>query len=128
VRALGRIGATERPPCDTEVRDEEEGSGRPLTVPFSNLLALDGPVEADEEGTPRAGDAKLDMADPGRAGRFGTFLAAIEAFFCASIVSLNEGLGGAFVLFEKPMPGRTEAASAFLGVLGLAGSCCSLFC
>lgn len=77
---VGRIGATERPPCDTDAK-EEDVSGRLLKVPCSDLPVLDGPFVAEPEATVRAGDAKLDIADPGRAGRFGTFLAAMAAFF-----------------------------------------------
>jgi hypothetical protein len=61
---------------------------------------------------------KDDIADPGRAGKF---LAAIAAFFCASIVSRSDGFGGPVVLFENPRPGRTTG-SAFLGEFGFAGS------
>jgi hypothetical protein len=60
------------------------------------------------------------MAEPGRAGMF---LLAIAAFFCASIVSLNDGFGGPVVLLEKPKPGRTPTTgSAFFGELGLSGA------
>ena len=63
------------------------------------------------------------MADSGRAGRF---LVAWAAFFCANIVSLNEGLPP-MVLFDSPKPGRA-AGSAFFGEFGLFGSFCSSFC
>ena len=77
------------------------------------------PVEAvEEEETVRIGE-KEDIAEPGRAGRF---LLAIAAFFCASMVSRKEGFGGPVVLFENPNPGRTLAASGFLGELGLSGA------
>jgi hypothetical protein len=78
----------------------------------------------EEDETVRTGE-KLDIAEPGRAGRF---LLAIAAFFWASIVSLREGFGGPLVLFEKPIPDRGATGSAFLGELGLSGEFCRSFC
>ena len=77
-------------------------------------------MEEDEEDvdTLRTGE-NVDMAEPGRAGKF---LLAIAAFFCANIVSRREGFGGPVVLFEKPKPGRTVVVSGFLGELGLSGA------
>lgn len=75
---VGRIGATERPPCDTDVKEDDEASGRTLELPFSTFVALPFGAEAEEVLRGGAGDAKLDMADPGRAGKF---FAAIAAFF-----------------------------------------------
>ena len=66
---MGLIGATERPLWDTVV-----DSGRDLTG-ASEAMELVDAVEDDE--TVRVGE-KLDIADPGRAGRF---LLAIAAFF-----------------------------------------------
>lgn len=72
----GLIGATERPPWETDVKDEV-ASGLPLTLPFSNLPAFGaGPFGADEEDMLRTGDAKLDMADPGRGGKLFAAIAA----------------------------------------------------
>jgi hypothetical protein len=78
----------------------------------------------EEEETVRIGE-KVDIADPGLAGRF---LLAIAAFFCASIVSLREGFGGPVVLFENPSPGRTATVSAFLGEFGLSGAFSKSLC
>ena len=68
--------------------------------------------------TVRMGE-KVDIAEPGRAGRF---LLAIVAFFWANIVSLREGFGGPVVLLENPKPGRAATVSAFLGEFGLSGA------
>ena len=68
--------------------------------------------------TVRMGE-KVDIAEPGRAGRF---LLAIVAFFWANIVSLREGFGGPVVLLENPKPGRAATASAFFGEFGLSGA------
>jgi hypothetical protein len=80
----------------------------------------------DDDETVRTGE-NVDIADPGRAGRF---LLAIAAFFCANIVSLREGFGGPppLVLFENPSPGRTVTASAFLGEFGLSGAFSKSLC
>src|SRR3954468_19749417 len=68
------------------------------------------------------------MAEPGRAGMF--LVAAMAAFFCASIVSLRLGFDAVMVLLERPSPGRAVAAplSGFLGEFGLLGSFWSSFC
>lgn len=66
-----------------------------------------------------------DIAEPGRAGKT---LLAIAAFFCASIVSLNDGFGGPVVLLENPKPGRTFVTSGFLGEFGLSGAFSSNLC
>jgi hypothetical protein len=115
---VGRIGATERPPWATVV----EGSGRARTGATSEICDVFEAVEEDE--TVRIGE-NVDIAEPGRAGRF---LLAIAAFFCASIVSLREGFGGPVVLFEKPRPGRTATVSAFLGEFGLSGAFSKSLC
>lgn len=111
---VGRIGATESPPWETVVD--------------SDLTLADGAfdeVEAVEEvETFRIGE-KLDIAEPGRAGMF--LLAAMAAFFCASIVSRRDGFGGPEVLLEKPKPGRATA-SGFLGEFGLSGAFSSSLC
>ena len=108
---VGLIGATERPPWATVV-----DSGRGRTGPTSEVM--DDADVLDDVETVRIGE-KLDMAEPGRAGMF---LLANTAFFCASIVSLKEGLGGPVVLLENPSPGRAATVSAFLGELGLSGA------
>ena len=115
---VGLIGATERPPCDTVVDD----SGRTLTGAVSEVDDMLEAVEDDE--TVRIGE-NVEIAEPGRAGRF---LLAIAAFFCASIVSLREGFGGPVVLLENPRPGRTATASAFLGEFGLSGAFSNSLC
>jgi hypothetical protein len=75
--------------------------------------------EEVEDETVRTGEND-DIAEPGLAGKL---LFAIEAFFCASIVSLREGFGGPVVLFEKPRPGRgATVASTFFGEFGLSGA------
>lgn len=71
----------------------------------------------DEDETVRTGE-KLDIAEPGRAGKF---LLAIRAFFWAIIASLTEGFGGP-VLFENPSPGLAATGAAFLGEFGLSGA------
>jgi hypothetical protein len=114
---VGRIGATERPPC--------------ATVVDSDRLALTGtpsdgcdPLDTFDELEAVLMGENDDIAEPGRAGRF---LVATIAFFCANIASLNEGLGGPVVLFENPNPGRA-LASGFLGELGLSGAFSSNLC
>ena len=113
---VGRIGATESPPCDTVVED----SCRARTG-----AASDDVFEAvEEDETVRIGE-NVDIAEPGRAGRF---LFAIAAFFCASMVSLREGFGGPVVLFENPKPGRGTTVSAFFGEFGLSGAFSKSLC
>jgi hypothetical protein len=68
---VGRIGATESPPCDTDVG----GSGRVLITVVSDAIDVIDDVELPE--TVRMGE-KVYMADPGRAS---IFLAAATAFF-----------------------------------------------
>jgi hypothetical protein len=65
---VGRIGATERPPCVT-VLASDLASGRALTGGASDTV--------DELETVRTGE-NVDIADPGRAGMF---LLARAAFF-----------------------------------------------
>lgn len=67
---VGRTGATDRPPCDTEV----EGSGRPREAVDSELAEVVDDIDVPD--TVRG--EKADIAEPGRAG---TLLAAIAAFF-----------------------------------------------
>jgi hypothetical protein len=118
---VGRIGATERPPCATVVVD----SWRARTGAASDADEIFETVETvEEDETVRIGE-NVDIADPGRAGRF---LFAIAAFFCASMASLREGFGGPEVLFENPKPGRTTTASAFLGEFGLSGAFSNSLC
>lgn len=117
---VGRIGATDRPPCATVVDD----SGRARPGAASEVDDMLEAVEEDE--TVRIGE-NADIAEPGRAGRF---LLAIAAFFWASIVSRREGFGGPapVVLLENPRPGRTAVASAFLGEFGLSGAFSKSLC
>jgi hypothetical protein len=68
---VGRIGATDRPPCATVVIT----SGRGRTGAASDDVDEFEAVEDDE--TVRIGE-KIDIAEPGRAGRL---LFAIAAFF-----------------------------------------------
>lgn len=68
---VGRMGATESPPCATVVDD----SGRTLT---GGASAVNDVLEAIEElDTVRIGE-NVDIADPGLVGRF---LFAMAAFF-----------------------------------------------
>lgn len=67
---VGRMGATDRPPWATAV-----GSGRGLAGATSDDVDVVDAVVEDE--TVRIGE-KLDIADPGRAGKF---LFAKTAFF-----------------------------------------------
>ena len=118
---VGRIGATERPPCDTAVDDSwraRTGAASDVDDKFEVVKT----VEEDE--TVRTGEND-DIAEPGRAGKF---LFAIVAFFCASMVSLREGFGGPVELLENPRPGRVVTASAFLGELGLSGAFSKSLC
>lgn len=98
------MGATERPPRDAV------GSRCGRVGAVSEEADL-----PDAVGTVLVGE-NVDIAEPGRVGRF---LFAICAFFCAIIVSLNEGLGGPAVLLEKPRPGLALIAAVFFGALGL---------
>ena len=114
---MGRIGATERPPWATVV-----DSGRIRRGAASE--AVDAVDAVEEDDTARMGE-NVDIAEPGRAGKF---LLAKAAFFWASMASLNEGFGGPVVLFENPSPGRALTASAFLGELGLSGAISRSLC
>lgn len=67
---VGRMGATESPPCETVV----VLSGRLRIGGASDVEVVE---EMDEFETVRMGE-KVDMADPGRAGKF---FAANAAFF-----------------------------------------------
>lgn len=111
---VGRMGATERPPWVEVVV-----SGRILTG-----AASEDDVEVEE--TVRTGE-NVDIAEPGRAGRF---LLARAAFFWAAMVSLREGFGGPDpdMLLENPRPGRPALASSFLGEFGLSGAFSNSFC
>jgi hypothetical protein len=114
---VGRIGATERPPWDTNV-----DSGRFLTGPAS---VVDEEADAvDDDETVRTGE-NADIAEPGRAGKF---LLARAAFLWAAMVSLREGFGGPVVLFEKPSGRGSTACAAFLGEFGLSGAFSSSLC
>jgi hypothetical protein len=113
------MGATERPPCATVV--EDSWRARTGAVGFE----VDDVFEAvEEDETVRIGE-NVDIAEPGRGGKF---LLAIAAFFCASIVSLREGFGGPVVLLENPRPGRATIASAFFGEFGLSGAFSKSLC
>ena len=111
---VGRIGATDKPPCVFTA-----GSGRCFDEAASVFVDIVEEVETVRTGV------KEDIAEPGRAGKF---LVAMVAFFCASMVSLREGFGGPFVLFEKPKPGRGLLASTFGGEFGLSGACSRSLC
>ena len=110
------MGATESPPWATVV-----DSGRGRTGAASE--AVDAVDDVEEDDTVRMGE-NVDIADPGRAGRF--LLA--KAFFWASMASRNDGFGGPVVLFENPNPGRALTASTFLGELGLSGAISRSLC
>lgn len=113
---VGRMGATERPPWATVV-----DSGRIRIGAISEAVGAVEAVEEDE--TVRMGE-NVDIAEPGRAGKF---LLAKAAFFWASMVSLKEGFGGPVVLLENPSPGRATA-SAFFSELGLSGATSRSLC
>lgn len=70
---MGRKGATESPPCDTDA----EGSSRFLMTVASDVVDITDDAELPE--TVRNGEY-VDMADPGR-GRMFLAAAAAAAFF-----------------------------------------------
>lgn len=110
----GRIGATDMPPWDFAAL-----SGRVRVV---EAAACEDDIFDDVLDTFRAG-VTVAMAEPGREGRF----LVDKAFFCANMVSLNEGFELVVVLFERPS-GARAAGSAFFGEFGLLGSFCKSFC